>query len=139
MSEVLSVRVPDELKVWANEEAEKRGIPVGKLLEQGLLSFREDCEQGIPELRAMAARQSSFTEHVGVGDCPERPEGLGHVFKEPSEDSLRRCRHCDLQGRGGRDDVSYLTMATAERAELFSRLRCPDSVKGGKVRDRAAG
>lgn len=72
----------------------------------------------------------------GVDDCPERGEGLGHVWAgtdpEKGGDSRNSCRFCKHPGRDNvfeNESGGYFAEATAARAELFSRLRQPASVK----------
>jgi hypothetical protein len=98
------------------------------LIEGALVSFREDCKAGVPELREAARRQSSVPATEGVGECPEN-EG-GHVFAPPSKGVLRNCIHCGLAGRGPKGEESFLQTATSERALLFARLRAPESAHG---------
>jgi hypothetical protein len=64
----------------------------------------------------------------GVGDCPKRPEGLGHVWAGAmaTGDRENPCHYC---GASGRD---YFAQATGERAKLFRHLTQPDSVKAWK-------
>lgn len=52
MTKVLSLRVADDLAEWATAYAETRGVTRQALLEEGLRSFKEDCERGVPEIRA---------------------------------------------------------------------------------------
>lgn len=49
----------------------------------------------------------------GVGDCPERPEGFGHLWAGPqaSGDSRNPCRFCGMSGR------EFFAAATAERSD----------------------
>lgn len=135
-TKVLSLRVPAELAEWADGYAKSRGVTRQALCEQALQSFRLDCETGVPELRAAARRQAALdvqdADVVGVGDCPKRPGSLGHVWRAPSEDSRRRCRFCDLPGRGdaSRGEGGFFEDATAERSALFSLLRAPASSHG---------
>jgi hypothetical protein len=128
VTKVLSLRVPDDLAEWAEGYAKERGVTRQALIEGALVSFREDCVAGVPELRAAARRQSAVAETVGVGECPKN-EG-GHVFAPPSKDPLRRCGHCGLRGRGPKGEDSFLQTATSERALLFARLRAPESAHG---------
>lgn len=78
---------------------------------------------------------SPFVE-VGVGDCPDRAEGLGHVWAgtDPAKggDSRNSCRFCKRPGRDNffeGETGGFFAEATAARAELFSRLGQPASVK----------
>ena len=123
--QVVSLRLDEELLGWATEYAKARGVPRTELLEAGLRSFRSDCEGGVPGLREMAARQSSVPDPEGVGDCPDRPGSLGHVWRMDSE-RVNRCRFCGMLGR------EFLQRASAERAEVFARLRTPGSAKGAR-------
>lgn len=67
-----------------------------------------------------------MTELVGVGDCPERGEGLGHVWKSWMVDPRRSCQFC---GRPGRDNVlkgesgGYFAEATEAHAAQFDGLK----------------
>jgi predicted transcriptional regulator len=155
-SKVLSLRVPEELAAWADEYAKERGVTRQALLEAAIESYRADARTGVPELRDMAKRQAytpsapeALAALQGVGDCPERPGELGHIWKSAKEDDRRSCRFC---GRPGRDNLvrrdekgnlrpdkgGFLGEATKERSELFSRLRTPDSAKGIKPKERAS-
>jgi len=133
---MVSLRLPEELLVWATEYAEARGVSRTELLASALVSFREDCESGVPELRQAARASSSVRrpDGEGVGDCPDRPGELGHVWLPASEDGRRPCRFCGTPGRG--DAVSreegFFEQATKSRAELFATLRAPDSAFGRK-------
>jgi hypothetical protein len=128
-TKMVSLRVDEELLGWATGYAAEREVSRSELLESALVSFREDCDRGVPELRAAAARQSSVPSKAeGVGECP-KAEG-GHVFGPASEDALRRCVHCGLPGRGPKGEDSFLQRATSERALLFARLRAPESAHG---------
>ena len=121
------MRVDDELAAWADEYAASRGVSRTALLESAIVSFRGDCEAGVPELRARARAQSQVREpEQGVGDCPRREGGLGHVWSR-SDLERRPCVFCGVPGRG---PGGFLDRATADRAELFARLRAPQSVKG---------
>jgi hypothetical protein len=135
VSRVLSLRVPDDLAEWAESYAEQRGVTRQALLEEGLRSFRDDCVRGVPEIRAAAQRQAAAahtTPERGVGDCPERGDGLGHVWAgvkpENGGGPENPCRFCGTSGR------AFFRAATQDRVELFSHLRAPASVRGGKVK-----
>lgn len=142
VTKVLSLRVPDELAAWADEYAQTRGVTRQALLVEGLLSFKEDCEAGVPEIRQLARAQSSVKAEPskGVGVCPARGDGGGHVWAHPREDALRSCVYgCGAHGREpaqgavpgytGPQGGGHFAEATAARAELFSRLRQPSSVR----------
>lgn len=65
--------------------------------------------------------------------CPENAGG-SHVWAGVDEarggDPRNSCRHCGRPGRDGKDEQGgFLGEATAARAELFSRLEQPKSVK----------
>lgn len=149
MAKMVSLRLPDELLEWADGYAVTRGVSRTDLLIEGLRSFKEDCDSGVPEIRQMVKRQSSVRSQTlealqGVGDCPERPGELGHVWKSPRVDPERACVHCGLKGRlsrpVGRDvkeEPHYLDQATKERAELFSRLRPSMQSGTGKAPGKA--
>jgi hypothetical protein len=123
------LRLDEELLEWADAYAKEREVSRTALLESALVSFREDCKAGMPELREAARRQSSVPAQAeGVGECPFH-EG-GHVFAPPSKDPLRHCCFCGLAGRGERGEESFLQTATSERALLFARLRAPESAHG---------
>lgn len=130
MTKVLSLRVQDDLAEWADEYAEKRGVTRQALLEEGLRSFRSDCESGVPEIREAARSQASLARAVvGVGDCPKNASG--HVFASHSVDSRRSCVHCHRLGRDNEGQAGgFFHEATAARAELFSMLRAPKSSHG---------
>lgn len=128
-AKMVSLRLPEELAAWAEAYAAQRGVSRTDLLIEGLVSFREDCERGVPEIR------EQIREVVrGVGDCP-KSDG-GHVFRSHAEDSERRCRHCGLAGRLSRpndkavkETPNHLDQATAARAALFAGLK-PRMVNG---------
>lgn len=129
-SKMTSLRVDEGLLEWATEYAAERGVSRSELLEGALANFREDCERGVPEIRRMAAEQASLSgrhDGAGVGDCPDRPGELGHLWRVDAE-KVNRCRFCGTLGQ------EFLKVATRERAELFARLRTPASIKGEKVK-----
>jgi predicted nucleic acid-binding Zn-ribbon protein len=57
----------------------------------------------------------------GVGQCPERPEGFGHVWAGAiaSGDSSNPCRFCEESGR------AYFAAATRARAAGFDNYERP--------------
>jgi predicted transcriptional regulator len=137
MSKVVSARVPDDLAEWLDEYAGERGVSRQALLETALAGFRDDCAAGVPEIRAMAARQAAnavATAEQGVGDCPGRGEGLGHVWQRGERGTA--CRFCRTPGRSERingeavGEPGFFERATAERVALFATLRQPQSVRG---------
>lgn len=52
MSKVLTFRASDELGDWVEGYAVERGVSKQVLLENALNYFREDCENGVPDLKA---------------------------------------------------------------------------------------
>jgi len=130
MSKVLSVRVDDELAAWADDYAEERGVTKQALLAEGLKSFRQDCEAGVPEIRAQVRM---VVEPNGVGVCPKSKDG--HKFAPASVDPRRSCTQCGRPGRDGVDESGgFFAEATMARADLFSRMRFPESVNGKAAR-----
>lgn len=65
--------------------------------------------------------------------CPKREDGGPHVWSSPLVDAERPCVHCGRKGREeekpGEPNNGFFAQATAARAELFSRLQQPASVK----------
>jgi predicted transcriptional regulator len=135
-AKMVSLRLDEELLEWADAYAKERGVSRTALLESALASFRVDAESGVPELREAARRQSSVEDDRGVGDCPERPDGFGHVWSSAKVDSSRPCRFCGALGRGRRNErgevvePGFFEGATSERALLYARLRAPESAHG---------
>lgn len=126
MSKVLSLRVPDEIAEWVESYAEKRGVTRMALLEEGLRSFMEDCERGVPEIRQRAREQSAVKTQAGVGECAKSKKG--HVWEMVGGD--RKCRFCGKSGR------AFLAENGLARAEMFSRLR-PSMTSGSKTKESA--
>jgi len=63
---------------------------------------------------------------VGVGKCPKRIEGLGHVWKSPHVDSRRSCEFCGRPGRDGVNETGgYFAKATMGRHDVFANLKAP--------------
>lgn len=151
----VTVRLDEGLLQWADEYAKKQGATRTDLLASAIESFRADCEAGVPEIRDMAKRQAyaptapeALAALQGVGDCPDRPGELGHIWKSAKEDDRRSCRFCGMPGRDNlarRDEKGNLRpdaggffgKATAERSEMFRKLRTPDSAKGIKSKERS--
>lgn len=81
----------------------------------------EDFETMAREQAELAHR----TAEQGVGACPERGAGLGHVWGGVPT----LCRFCGAAG------ADFLDAATAQRSELFRRLATPQSIKGTTKRE----
>lgn len=141
MSKVLSGRVPDELAEWADSYAAEHGLTRAAVLEAAMIALREDAAGGVPDVVAKRARQKELIRKAialhgriegahGVGNCPERPGELGHIWDHRRENEgdvpYTVCAFCELRGK------VFFEQATAERTELFSSLRSPASVRGGK-------
>jgi hypothetical protein len=120
-TKVLSLRVSEDLADWADGYAKARGVTRQALLEEGLRSFREDCERGVPEIKARARDVAS----KGVGECPKNANG--HVWAPPTLDPRRPCIHCGTPGRGDArtDEQGNLSKVAAARAAFFQTLRPP--------------
>lgn len=126
MPKMVSLRLDEELLEWADGYAKERDVSRSELLAQGLRSFRQDCEAGVPEIRAQA-RVVASPNSVGV--CPKNAEG--HVFAPASKDPRRSCVHCSRPGRDGVDERGgFFAEATMARADFFSGLRFPASANG---------
>lgn len=120
--------MPEDVSDWVEEYAVSRGVDIATVLRSAVEAFKEDTESGVPDLKRMArsqARNTSPTIEQGVGVCPKRLPGLGHVWAgvKASGDSQNPCKHCGTSGR------AFFKAATSERAALFSSLRQPASVK----------
>lgn len=120
MSKVLSLRVEDDLADWVDSYAESRGVSRQVLLEGALASFKEDCEGGVPELRAKIRKVQAQSE-------PRDGECLCPTFLLPNGKPKRGFKQaCPVHGQKTREDFAR---ACKERAELFEGLRAPASVK----------
>lgn len=131
---VVSLRLDEGLLARADAEAGRQGVARTDLLESGLRAYLDDCEAGVYEVRERARRQVAL-EHAGpargVGVCPSREGGLGHVWSMDSKSLGKVCEFCGLAGR------EFLAAATADRAALFARLRAPLSAHGKARKDAA--
>jgi hypothetical protein len=73
------------------------------------------------------ARVGVVTE-LGVGVCPNRPEGFGHSWRSARDDSRRSCQFCGRPGRdntpigGVHDSGGFFAEATASRSETVGGL-----------------
>jgi hypothetical protein len=143
------VRVDDELAAWLEGYAKERGAAMSDVVSTALAGFKDDCERGVPELRRAAREQTYVRDKAaeleqGVGVCPKRAPGLGHVWAgvHASGDSRNPCRFCGTPGRQARDaqgrpvgEPGFFEKATDGRSDVFNELRAPASVKkwaGGK-------
>lgn len=116
-TKMVSLRLEEGLLAWADAYAEGRGVSRSELLEQAVLSYKDDCDRGVPEFRERLRRQQAVkTPKDGECSCPVLPNGR-RGFKVK----------CPVHGGRTREDFARLTR---ERAELFSQLRTPDSVRG---------
>lgn len=86
-----------------------------------------------------------MTEVVGIGSCPKRAEGLGHVWLSPYVDEYRSCEFCgthgrepaknfDLTGAKPNQGGGYFAQATMARVNFFDTLRPPASANGTPVK-----
>jgi hypothetical protein len=93
---------------------------------------------------------------LGVGDCPQRPEGFGHIWKSWRVDSRKSCEFCGRPGRdnsplgGPLDSGGFFAEATGSRSMLIGvlnarreltdeqRARAAAIVAEKKERDRVA-
>jgi predicted transcriptional regulator len=143
MAKAHAVRLDDETTEWLDRYAEERGTDKGTILRSAIESFRDDCERGVPELRRAAREQTYVRDKAaeleqGVGVCPKRAPGLGHVWAgvHASGDSRNPCRFCGTPGRQARDaqgrpvgEPGFFEKATDGRSDVFRQLRAPASVK----------
>lgn len=123
----VGVRVSTETADWIGRYSQERGVSSSDLLATAIEEFRENCEAGVPDIRAAIRRQTHTTpgqaETQGVGDCPGRDGTLGHVW-HMTEDGVKVCRFCPMEGK------AFLDRASEERAAVFARLRTPASAHG---------
>lgn len=74
---------------------------------------------------------SAIENEVGVGQCPERPDGFGHIWAgtkpENGGNSFNPCRFCDYSGR------RFFREAITERMERHGRLAVPMQSGTGSV------
>jgi hypothetical protein len=79
---------------------------------------------------------SAIESQRGVGQCPERPRGLGHVWAgtkaENGGDESNPCRFCRYSGR------RFFREATLDRYELHARLLHPSAERVARVREDIA-
>jgi hypothetical protein len=74
-----------------------------------------------------------MSEAQGIGRCPERADGLGHVWAPWYEDPRKSCTFC---GAPGRDNLKlgetggFYGQATMARTNLFDTLTTPQSAFG---------
>jgi hypothetical protein len=72
---------------------------------------------------------SAVEQEVGVGQCPERPKGLGHVWAgaNASGDASNPCRFCGTSGR------EFFQRACAARMNGFVGVVLPMESGTGKA------
>jgi hypothetical protein len=82
---------------------------------------------------------SAIETERGVGDCPKRPEGFGHIWAgvKASGDSRNPCRFCGYPGRGDarKGEPGFFQEATAARHTMFAMVKAPMVSGTGKVRE----
>jgi hypothetical protein len=132
---VFSAKVPEDLARWVDDYASERGVSRSEILQAALRGLREDAKSGVPDLPAPEPPQPSRPGRTRV------PGELSYVFGKPCRGAVHRWDVRDDDGRGipgqsvcvdcgwrkrTREDFAR---ATAERADLFARLRTPESVK----------
>jgi predicted transcriptional regulator len=137
----ISVRLDDEVLAWLDRYAAERGTTRTALLETAIANFADDAERGVPELRRRLKEQAAndvADAEQGVGVCPKRLPGLGHVWSgvKASGDGTNPCLFCGAPGRQARDKEGRpvgpegsFERATRERGEMFAMLAQPKSVK----------
>jgi hypothetical protein len=73
---------------------------------------------------------SAIEAERGVGDCPERPEGFGHVWAgvKASGDERNPCRFCGYPGRGSalKGEHGFFQEATARVGNRLVEYVMPD-------------
>jgi hypothetical protein len=72
---------------------------------------------------------SAIEREVGVGQCPDRPQGLGHVWAGAvaSGNARNPCRFCGYPGRGDarKGEHGFFQEATSGRLARFAGLKAP--------------
>jgi hypothetical protein len=72
---------------------------------------------------------SAIEREVGVGQCPDRPQGLGHVWAGAvaSGNARNPCRFCGYPGRGDarKGEHGFFQEATSARLGAFAGLKAP--------------
>jgi hypothetical protein len=139
--ERVDLRLDEQSLAWLDKYAAERGTTRTALIETAISNLADDAERGVPEIRRrikeQAANETADAEQ-GVGACPSRLPGLGHIWAGPkaSGDQRNPCKFCGAPGRQKRDaagkpmgEEGYFERATRERVELFSTLMQPKSVK----------
>lgn len=141
-NKVVSLRLSDQVLAWLDRYAEERGTTRQALLDTAIANFADDARRGVPELRRRLSEQAAndvADAEQGVGACPKRLPGLGHVWAGPkaSGDERNPCVFgCGTFGRQARDKdgkptgpEGYFERVTRERGEVFAGLAQPKSVK----------
>jgi hypothetical protein len=121
----VALRLALEDLEWIDGYARQRGVSRQVWLESAVAGFRAACEAGVPEFveraRSQAANDIATARNVGVGACPKRLPGLGHIWAgvKASGDESNPCVFCGASGR------EFFARALDERSELFARLAAP--------------
>lgn len=115
---MVSLRLDDDLIAWADAYAKERGVSRSELLVQATISFKEDCDRGVPEFRERVKRQS----YAGKVSCQGERSA---VHPWVTKNGVRVCSVCG-KVKPSREDFAR---ATADRTGLFSQLEAPASVK----------
>lgn len=71
-----------------------------------------------------------------MGDCPDRPDGFGHVWSSWKVDARKSCVFCGRPGRDGKgEEGGFFAEATAARYAIVAPLATPMFAGTGKPRD----
>lgn len=89
---VVSLRLPEELLDWATAYAKERGVARSDLLVQGLQSFREDCEAGVPEIRRDRVERAKAAAAGAVRPASEAEAWIAARQAKLNADALRARR-----------------------------------------------
>jgi hypothetical protein len=121
---MVSLRLDEGLLQWATAYAESRGVSRTELLEGALLSFKAECETGVPDLKRRVREERE--PRPGECSCPLLP---GVRDGDPPIRGFRQ--GCEVHGRTREE----FQQSVADRAALFRGLRAPLSVRGMKPRE----
>jgi hypothetical protein len=79
---------------------------------------------------------SAIDMRRGVGQCPDRPESFGHVWKSWRVDPFRSCEFCGMRGREpdvkGVENMGYFAQATKAHADRSSDVKASMESGTGK-------